>query len=68
MNDNYLPPGWVLFNSLIVIGCILATSIYAGLSEDMTTYDGASYSVAACTFFLWGYALFQFYGDIKHIK
>jgi len=63
-----MTPIWTLVNNCIVIACIVATSVYAGISDDMSTYDGVSYSVAVCLFFLWSYAMLQFGHDLSQFN
>lgn len=63
-----MSPKWSLLNNFLVVACIVATSVYAGVSDDMSTYDGISYSVAACLFFLWSYALLQFAHDFDQLN
>ena len=65
-NGYYMKPIWTLINNVLAIGCIAAASIYAGLSDDMTTYQGATISCYAWLFFLWAYAIFQFTMDYRN--
>jgi len=57
-NDYYLKPIWHVINSILVVCCCLATTIYAVASDEISTYEGVSYSAAVLLFFLWAYALF----------
>ena len=59
-NDNNLNPKLKMVNYLLMICCIVASAVYAGISDDMTTYEGATISCFAWLFFLWLYAMFMF--------
>jgi hypothetical protein len=53
-----------VINSILTVLIILVAIVYSMLSDDLTTYEGVTFSTATLIFFLWCYALFQFGIDL----
>lgn len=65
MNDFYMEEKWLNINRMIVLCMVLACFIVSLFVDEMSEYEGASYSMLVLLVILWGFGIFHFAVDFN---
>lgn len=62
-NDYYIKPFWAMINKSLVFVCVILAFIWSAFDKELSSYEGGSYSAAVLLFFMWSYAIANYFID-----